>query len=250
MFYTYIYCNPEKPSSLHKCGFEPFYVGKGKNNRALAHLRLSDKDPNRHKANTIRRLLKKGIQPLIFISPSVDENSANIEEKDLITLYGRKDKKCGPLTNMSDGGEGQCGKICSEKTRKLLSAASSKAHSNGMLADNIKKWSTVGLAMAHTPEGRKKSAVSRTGLKRDAVTKQKMSQSRKDFISMLNDEERKCILGTMRGKKHPFTNTGGINPQARPVEYQGICYPSVVAAVEATGIHKRKLKIQPSFKYL
>jgi hypothetical protein len=47
-------------------------------------------------------------------------------EIDLIKKLGRRDKKLGPLVNMTDGGEGVLGFIHSEETREILSIRNSK----------------------------------------------------------------------------------------------------------------------------
>lgn len=92
----------------------PFYVGKGKSNRHLAHLqearKPSTKDTNKLKINTIKKMLNEGKEPkIVFVDKNMDEDSAFELEEFLISEIGRIDLKTGTLTNLSNGGEGAAG---------------------------------------------------------------------------------------------------------------------------------------------
>jgi hypothetical protein len=255
-WYTYVYLNPMKPSNLHSSGFEPFYVGKGAGDRCLQHLAPSimEGDCNRHKVNTIKKILREGLEPVIIRNCDIDdEGAAYSEEITLIKLYGRVDLGEGPLTNMTNGGEGRQGIVTSGATRQLLSEKTSKAHAEGKLKTNTLAWISAGLAKAHAPEGRAKSALARTGLQRSDEACANMSFSRKIFIGGLTAEERREKLGTMRGKHHTEasnTKNRANNPRTMRVEVMGVVYPSLNMAVKTTGINKPKLKIHPTFKVL
>lgn len=252
MFFTYVYCNPLKPSAIHESGFEPFYVGKGKDERHLAHLYECNltSNTNTHKSNTIRKIIRSGLTPLVLkVFESDIEDEALAEEVRLIALYGRADLSKGPLTNMTDGGEGLSGALKSEETRKKLSKASKAAWAKGKYKEA--KWDISKMVKAaHTPEANKRRADSRRGTKNTDEAKANMSAAHKLRASLLTQEERDEKYGTMRGKSHPFSATNGLNPTAKAVEFLGIRYTSVTAAVEASGIHKKKLKKEPSFRYL
>lgn len=105
-YYVYILCRPNG---------KPFYVGKGKGNRVYDHDAEARKGHRCHKCNTIRKVWKQGgtIQRYIVFTTD-DEQEAYQEEKRLIASYGRKN-----LTNGTDGGEGQAGRVgeLSGKTR-------------------------------------------------------------------------------------------------------------------------------------
>lgn len=116
--YTYIYLNPLKKGSYTydngKLSFEyePFYVGKGSDERYKKHLIENKKDKNRHKKNTIRKIQRNGIEPIIVkVLEGVDGQSAFDKEIELIWVIGRADMKMGSLTNMSWGGEGSDGRV-------------------------------------------------------------------------------------------------------------------------------------------
>lgn len=84
---------------------EPFYIGKGKNNRALSHYseKTLRKESNSKKRAKIKKLNKLGYQPLIeYLEEEIeDETTAyNLEEK-YILKYGRIGfEKNGTLTNI------------------------------------------------------------------------------------------------------------------------------------------------------
>lgn len=116
MFYVYILKNPI--SRL------PFYVGVGKYNRRSNTSRECShiveamnyrngkigKHANRHKLNTILKILDSGYEVEIELFNDrelFDEISAFSKEVELIQKYGRRDLATGTLTNMTDGGEGR-----------------------------------------------------------------------------------------------------------------------------------------------
>jgi hypothetical protein len=119
MFYVYAYLNPVKPGRYHYKSisflYEPFYIGKGQNNRSnqiLAH--------NRHCQNKVKKILRANLNPLIlFLKSDILEQEAFDFEKQMIKEVGRKDLKRGPLTNLTDGGEGTSNP--SEETRRKKS---------------------------------------------------------------------------------------------------------------------------------
>ena len=135
-FYTYIYLDPRKPG-LYSCGdyvfeYEPFYVGKGKDDRWICHLneaignRLIHWVDNKHRYYKIRKILNEGFEIIKSVhiikaeENLTDQNALDLETW-LIWAIGRKDLKTGPLTNHSDGGDGPSGRIVSLETRQKLS---------------------------------------------------------------------------------------------------------------------------------
>jgi hypothetical protein len=92
-FYTYIYFDPRNN--------EPFYVGKGKGNRAWAN-----HSKNKQFNGRLRILKNQNLEPLIEILNTTNELSAFWLERCFIAAYGRKDQNKGPLFNHTDGGDG------------------------------------------------------------------------------------------------------------------------------------------------
>jgi len=106
IYYTYALINPFTNVI--------FYVGKGKDNRAMEHIveatKPNGKRANKHKLNTIRDILAKNGEVIIkYIDTNLTEKIAFELECFLIELLGRRDNKTGVLTNLTDGGEGLSG---------------------------------------------------------------------------------------------------------------------------------------------
>ena len=110
MFYAYIYRHPGT--------LEPFYVGKGKGDRAESHLK---KAKNTHLRRRIAKMLSEGLHPLIEKICAINEDHALFLEVCLISVLGRQDLNRGPLLNHTDGGDGL--KNASPETRAKMAAA-------------------------------------------------------------------------------------------------------------------------------
>ena len=143
-YYVYVYLNPLKPGNYeygpYKFECEPFYVGKGRDYRFRAHMEASSlkKDNNRHKTNTIKKILSKELEPVILKleDPLTDYESKEIE-KWLIKLIGRADLIKGPLANLTDGGEGTTGWNPSEEYRQKKREENSKRYENEELRKKL-----------------------------------------------------------------------------------------------------------------
>ena len=119
IFYTYLYLDPRKPGNfnygIYHFDYEPFYVGKGHNNRCLKHLKDSRKS---YKVNKIKKILSESLEPIIIkYQENLLECQALKLEIDLIKTIGRLDLKTGTLTNLTDGGQGTSGNIPTEETK-------------------------------------------------------------------------------------------------------------------------------------
>lgn len=104
----YVYLHRKKA-----CG-TPFYVGKGKGGRsASAHGRnpFWKKTVNRH--GYYVEIVATGLQ----------EWYAFELEKDLISLYGRRQDASGTLVNMTDGGEGCSGHKMTDESKAKISTS-------------------------------------------------------------------------------------------------------------------------------
>lgn len=100
-YYVYAYLNPFCPgefiSSVGIFSAKPFYIGKGKNERLYDHLkearltRLTKKNKNNHKLNTIREIQKLGLNPIIIkVSDRMSETDALALELKLILELKQK----------------------------------------------------------------------------------------------------------------------------------------------------------------
>jgi len=254
MYYVYGYFNPLKISLLSDIGFEPFYIGKGKNNRAIFHMFESHliKDTNKHKVNIIRKIKSANLEPIIkILSTFENEDQAFTEEKRLIAVYGRSDLGLGPLSNLTDGGEGSSNKIFSNEYRKKLSEGTKRAIKEGKLNSNLE-------AFKNSAKGKKQSAEhitnrneSRKGFLYSKESKAKMSVSQQ--LIRQTPEWKEKASNAQKGKIHSLEHIEKSiinNPRVHPIEYLGIKYRSLNYAVTITKTNIHKIKKDPSFKML
>jgi len=180
----------------------PYYIGKGKGNRAYINGNHYVKPPkNKHKIEIIKNNLL--------------EFEAFRLEVELISKYGRKDLGTGILRNMTDGGEGASG---AKRTPEQISR-------NGM----------------KRPEVRKTVSESLTGIPKPYQTGENNVMARADVKKKhkdrMNDPEviAKTISGgkNQKGKKYPKKsealkgipkpyNMGDNNPSKKPEVRQAI----------------------------
>ncbi len=120
--YVYILLDPRKPGKYtygdYSFKYEPFYIGKSseKYNRFKDHLRES-KSGKTFKSYKIRNIKKETSEDPIFIKIEdiISEKESFDLETELIKLIGRYDLNKGPLTNLTNGGEGNNGYVHTEK---------------------------------------------------------------------------------------------------------------------------------------
>ena len=124
-YYVYVYLDPRKVGDFKygefEFGFEPFYVGKGKEYRYKRHLSESQLNDKSHKSNLIKKLINLGEYPdILIVKNYLSENEALELEKELIRIIGRYDEKTGPLTNKTEGGDGISGYKWSEEQKDKI----------------------------------------------------------------------------------------------------------------------------------
>jgi hypothetical protein len=106
-FYVYAYLRAKASTRAGK--LTPYYIGKGSSNRAF------------RKNRAIPMPVDQSL--IVFVAENLTEEDAFRLEKYCIALYGRVDRGTGVLYNMTDGGEGACGRSQTEKTKEKISAA-------------------------------------------------------------------------------------------------------------------------------
>jgi hypothetical protein len=163
-FYVYLYIREN--STKHGEAGTPYYVGKGKGMRAF----------NRHH----RVHTPKNPSMIVFVGRDLSETAAHALEIETIAKYGRIDNGTGCLANLTDGGEGQSGRIVSAEERRRKSEWM-KAHPN--------EGNRLLVVTCHTPEVRAKAAASNRGKKR-------------------SDEFVRAQSERMKGKSHSAWNKG------------------------------------------
>lgn len=131
IFYVYVYLDPRKPGDYIygdlRFSNEPFYVGKGKKYRYKDHLNEKE-TKNIVKHNKINKIRNDGLMPIIQIlyDKLTNEESLVLEIK-TIRQIGRLNIKTGPLTNLTDGGEGHVGFIQTKETKLKRKASQEKS---------------------------------------------------------------------------------------------------------------------------
>lgn len=114
MYYIYVYLDTRKKGSYSFGDFhfeyEPFYIGKGTNDRCLTHLRVANgsrKGKNNLIVTKIKSILNDGFEPkIIKIIEDLTKDNYNSYEISTIKLIGKSCDDLGPLLNIMDGGDG------------------------------------------------------------------------------------------------------------------------------------------------
>lgn len=149
-FYVYALLDPRKPGYFKYAHWtfdhEPFYIGKGKGNRAYTHLLNCDilGSSNEFKNRKIRSMQSKSKKdPIVCIKKkNLTETSAFDLEMRLIKAIGFLG--LGPLTNLNSGG---CGGNTYVRTKRILEASSKtqKRRHQAMTDEEKSAWN-----IAHT----------------------------------------------------------------------------------------------------
>ena len=97
----------------------PFYIGKGQGSRYYVSMHLRKNDTNTFLKNKIRKVGVDNIK-IHFLHKDISEEESFSWERYWIKYIGRRDKGEGTLCNLTDGGEGDSGRIVPEETRQKI----------------------------------------------------------------------------------------------------------------------------------
>jgi hypothetical protein len=182
-YYTYAYLRKDRT---------PYYIGKGKENRAYVRSGRSIRPP-------------KDKSIIIILKTFILEEEAFRHEVYMIAVFGRKDLGTGILHNKTNGGEGSSGGIISEETKEKLRSA----NMGKQLSDETKrKIGDVGKGREHTKETKRKMSDNQIGENNSFygkfhsdLTKQKIAAVSKNKI--VSEETKIKMSESQKGDKHP-----------------------------------------------
>jgi hypothetical protein len=152
-YYTYAYLREDRT---------PYYIGKGKGNRAYKRTRKELKSP-------------KDKSRILILKQNLTEEEAFKHEIYMIAVFGRKDLGTGILYNKTNGGEGSSGALRSEELRKKIS---SSMKGRTFTKEHLDKISKKLKGRKVSEDHKKKNSEKLKGRKLSEETKKKMSESR------------------------------------------------------------------------
>lgn len=198
---------------------EVFYIGKGAN-------RISRKWDYERAYTHYRR--NKFWQSVVSKCPDIEveivmefdtEEQCIAKEIELIALYGRRNRGTGTLVNLTDGGDGTTGRICTEELRQ-------------------KRRERV-TGSKHPSFGKQLSAETRRK-KSEAINGEKHHL----YGKKLPEEWKENIRRSKYGAGNPmYGKCGAEHPNSKPVinTVTGAVYSSVAEAAAAEGVNVKTL---------
>jgi rubrerythrin len=172
-YYTYAFLREDRT---------PYYIGKGKGNRAY-------------------RRRDKGIKPpkdkskILILKQNLTEEESFRHEVYMIAVFGRKDLGTGILHNRTNGGDGVSGAVVSDETRRKMSEAlKGKPRSKEIR----RKISEAHKGKTHSEKSRRNMSESQKGKTFSEETKRKLSESQKGKTH--SEETKRKLSESQKGK--------------------------------------------------
>lgn len=118
----------------------PFYVGRGQGRRVTEHLTPKNLERKTRFYCKLRKMLAGGNRPQIeFLYVCLSFEEANRLEVMTIKKWGRLDNGTGCLTNHTDGGEGQTGRVVSDATKNKARGSKRTLAQRKTMSESAKK---------------------------------------------------------------------------------------------------------------
>ena len=173
IYYTYAFLREDRT---------PYYIGKGKGNRAY-------------------RRRDKGIKPpkdkskILILKQNLTEEESFRHEVYMIAVFGRKDLGTGILHNRTNGGDGVSGAVVSDETRRKMSEAlKGKPRSKEIR----RKISEAHKGKTHSEKSRRNMSESQKGKTFSEETKRKLSEAKKG--KTISEEHKRKLSESQKGK--------------------------------------------------
>jgi len=267
-FYIYLYLDSRKPG-MYKYGpyefdYEPFYAGKGSTCRIESHMYKKKLEKNTPKNAKIKKLLRLGLEPIQikYVENLTEREAFDDYEIPMIAIIGRKDQGKGPLLNLTDGGEGNSGSICTEKRRRQNSRAAKILWEDPEFVSEHKKRASKLLSdMWEDPTYREKKTKELQDMWKDEEFKSRMSEIRKIVFNTEEYKENRSKCTKVMWESEEYrdkilkTRRGGRNGKAKAIVIDGIYYSYMKEFLSkgllSVKLLKNRLKSEeyPNYKY-
>jgi hypothetical protein len=215
-FYVYCLRRPDKIDPLEPDLTCPFYIGKGSNGRINEHRReaiklLHNNGKKSIKIKIIHKLWRHDLDFSIdILFNGLSEQEAFKYECDLINRYGRINNGTGILANLTDGGEGPSGIVCSNATRQNRSERRLGKIWDEEIRRKIsrnRKGKCLGVnnpfyARKHTEETKQRMSEMKKGKTISEETRKKMIEAQKLRWANTSEEDRLKHIEKVRSRRH------------------------------------------------
>jgi len=249
-FYCYVYLDPRYPGNYEyvlpsgkvvKFKHRPFYVGKGcsgTRDRAYSHLKEASVTARSNpKLNTIRKITRLALQPIIKITHTRESEALALAlEIDLIAGIGRKDVGGGPLTNLTNGGDGGSGVVRTEASILKLKSTLASRSQEEVASTYARRAPMISHALRNrtqeqleTAKHKRRSIIANRSTERSEAVRQKHIQA----YTNKSEREKQCIrdrqsLGHLRRTEKQTDESNAKRAKTREGKEAEIC-----AAVKA-----------------
>jgi len=176
IYYTYAYLREDKT---------PYYIGKGKGNRAYRRSKTDIKPP-------------KDKSRILILKKNLTEEESFKHEIYMIAVFGRKDLGTGILHNKTNGGDGFSGVVRSKEWKRKISEAL-KGRTNKPLSEETKQKLSE-LNKGKTLSEKHKLKIGEANKNPSKESRRKMSEAQRGRTH--SDETRIKLSETHKGKTH------------------------------------------------
>lgn len=155
-----------------------FYIGKGTTDdrKKTEYSYYSRANETRGRSKWWSNIVKKAGYRVDIVFESESEIDILNKEIEFIKLYGRLNNKTGCLVNLTDGGEGASGHICSEETKLKHSLRLKGIRPSDLCMQRYKEFRKT---YVMSEETRRKVSIGNMGKKMSDEAKRKISEAHK-----------------------------------------------------------------------